>query len=101
MAGQQRATSGENPSRTAKTQDAHGGQRPSRGKKQCPECDTITGTRTKACPNCGHNFPFKDKPANTLGPAETIELACKLADAVGGFDEAIKLLHLIRQKLRR
>lgn len=29
---------------------------PGKGRKACPDCDTITGVRARACPDCGRAF---------------------------------------------
>lgn len=34
-----------------------------RGKKNCPECQTVVGVRTKECPKCKHVFEAKTKAA--------------------------------------
>ena len=35
-------------------------QEKSRGRKQCPNCGTFVGVRTKVC-SCGYEFPMKTK----------------------------------------
>jgi hypothetical protein len=92
------------------------------GQKQCPACDKwIKGTRTKACPRCGHEFNGKQKKAPAPKPAKAVvekpteavvEKPAKVADAitiaqvrtvaelvtvVGGFDRCHELLGVIRE----
>jgi uncharacterized Zn finger protein (UPF0148 family) len=84
------------------------------GQKQCPKCSTwIRGTRTKACPKCGHKFrpnkkvapvaeavaaePEKTVKADATVTFEQIRAVTQTVKTVGGFARLHELLGLIKE----
>jgi hypothetical protein len=86
-------------------------KRTRQGQKQCPACKKwIKGTRTRACPKCGHDFTGKqaktpapetvpapvEKVANTV-TLEQVKAVAQTVKAIGGADRLNELLGLIRE----
>ena len=84
------------------------------GQKRCPSCKAwVKGTRTKACPKCGHQFNGRQEaasvPETESAPAEKaakagdvvsleqVKAVAQTVKAVGGFDRVNELLGVIRQ----
>lgn len=78
------------------------------GQKQCPACKKwIKGTRTRACPRCGHDFTGKqpaapeatsapvEKAANTV-TVEQVRATVQTVKTLGGADHLTELLTLIK-----
>ena len=83
------------------------------GQKRCPNCKAwVKGTRTKACPQCDHQFNGEQKAAPAPEPAKAVvDKPTKVGDAitiaqvravaqmvtlVGGFEHCHELLGVIR-----
>ncbi len=84
-------------------------KRTRQGQKQCPACKKwIKGTRTRACPSCGHDFTGKqpaapeatpapvEKTANTV-TVEQVKAVAQTVKAIGGADRLNELLGLIKE----
>jgi uncharacterized Zn finger protein (UPF0148 family) len=90
------------------------------GQKQCPSCKTlVSGTRTKVCPACGHEFNGKPKevPAPEAAPAivgpavvekpmkatadtitlEQVKRVAQAVKAMGGFQRMTEVLEVIKE----
>jgi hypothetical protein len=90
------------------------------GQKQCPECGKwIKGPRTKVCPKCSYEFPFKQKETPAAEPEAAVaepaaavpEMAAKpgnvitlgqikavsrMVKTIGGFRRLHEMLEIIR-----
>ena len=84
-------------------------KRTRQGQKQCPACKKwIKGTRTRACPKCGHDFTGKqpatpetapapvEKAANTV-TVEQVKAVAQTVKAIGGAERLNELLGLIKE----
>src|SRR5208283_429161 len=70
------------------------------GQKRCPSCKAlVSGTRTKTCPKCGHEFNGKPQEPSKDGGTVTLEQVKKVAQtvkAMGGFQRMIEMLDVIK-----
>ncbi len=78
------------------------------GQKQCPACKKwVKGTRTRACPSCGHDFTGKqaaptpeaapvEKAANTV-TVDQVRAVAQTVKTISGSDRLNELLGLIKE----
>lgn len=83
-------------------------KRTRQGQKHCPACNKwVKGTRTRACPKCGHDFTGKQRAAPEPTPApvekagntvtvEQVRAAAQAVRTLGGADRFNELLGLIK-----